>query len=332
MHVGDHLLAVAEQGQQLVDQHPVGGLVAGPDVVHLARRPLGQDQVHRRAVVVHVQPVALVAAVAVERDGPAVEQVGGEQRDRLLGVLVGPEVVGAASDGDRRAVGGEVGQGDQVGSGLGRRVGRARLERIGLGGRTDLDRAVHLVGADVDHPADLQAPGRVHDHVGAEAVGVHEVVGADDGAVDVALGREVDHRVVAGHGLVQRATVGDVALDEPVPRAVVDVAQGGEVSGVGQRVVHGDLVVGVGQDPAHVVGSDEPGSAGDELLHAGRSGVRAAGRSAAATAARSRSAAGSAGRGPTGSGRSGPSRPARRDRSTPPPARRWGCSSRRPGR
>jgi len=52
-------------------------------------------------VVVDEEPVALVEAVAVERDGTILEQVGGEQRDRLLRVLEGTEVVGAAGDGDR---------------------------------------------------------------------------------------------------------------------------------------------------------------------------------------------------------------------------------------
>jgi hypothetical protein len=49
-------------------------------------------------VVLDVEPVALVAAVAVEGDLLVVEQVGDEQRDHLLGELVGAVVVGAAGD------------------------------------------------------------------------------------------------------------------------------------------------------------------------------------------------------------------------------------------
>ena len=60
--------------------------------------------------------------------------------------------------------------------------------------------------------------------------------------------------------------IADVALHEPVARVVVDVAQGREVAGVGERVVDGDLVVGVREDVPHVVGADEPGAAGDEDL------------------------------------------------------------------
>src|SRR5262245_18254341 len=82
-----------------------------------------------------------------------------------------------------------------------------------------------------------------------------------------AIDREVDGRVVAGHGVLERARVADVALDEAVPGVVVDVAHRRQVPGVGQGVVDGDLVVGVGEHPAHVVRADEPGAAGDELSH-----------------------------------------------------------------
>ena len=74
----------------------------------------------RRVVVVHVDPVAHVATVAVERHLLAIEQVGGEQRDDLLGELVGAEVVAAPSDHHGEAVGGDVAERDEVAAGLGR--------------------------------------------------------------------------------------------------------------------------------------------------------------------------------------------------------------------
>ena len=215
----------------------------------------------------------------------------------FLGILERPEVVRAPGDGDRQAVGVVVRERDEVGARLRRRVGRPGLERVGLLRRADLDRAVDLVGADVDDALDLEAPGRVHHDVRAEAVRVDEVVRPGDRAVDVALGREVHDRVVAGHRVLERAGVADVALDELEARAVVDVLQRREVAGVRERVVDGHLVVGVGQHVTHVVGADEPGAAGDELLH-----VTSSARSGAATADRSPSAAGSSDRARTGSG------------------------------
>src|SRR5205823_4749907 len=88
LHVLDHLFPHVEEGEQLVDEQAVGGLVAGTDVVDLARRTLVKRQQHTGAMVVHVQPVALVQAVAVQGDALAFKQVGREQRDCLLGVLV----------------------------------------------------------------------------------------------------------------------------------------------------------------------------------------------------------------------------------------------------
>ena len=94
--VGDGLderLVAPGQLEQPVGELAVGDLVAGADVVDLADRALLEHEVRGAVVVLDVDPVADVAAVAVERHLLAVEQVGGEQRDDLLGELVRPEVV-----------------------------------------------------------------------------------------------------------------------------------------------------------------------------------------------------------------------------------------------
>ena len=130
----------------------VGQLGAAADVVDLAGPAAGEDERDAAAVVVDVQPVADVEPVAVERHGAAVEQVRDEQRDDLLGELVGPVVVRAAGDAHRQAVGAVVGAGEQVRRRLGRRVRRVRLQRVGLGPGAVRDRAVDLVGGDVHEP------------------------------------------------------------------------------------------------------------------------------------------------------------------------------------
>src|SRR3546814_1247491 len=86
-------------------------------------------------------------------------------------------------------------------------------------------------GADVDHATDLEAAGHVDDDVGAEAVGGDEVVGPGDRSVDVALGREVHHRVAGLHRRLECRGIADVALHEREARIVIDVAQRGEVAG-----------------------------------------------------------------------------------------------------
>ena len=199
LDVVDHRLVVAEELEDRVGELAVGDLVAGADVVDLADRALAQHEVDAGAVVLDEAPVADVQPVAVERHLLPVEQVRDEERDDLLGELVRPEVVRRPGDDDRQPVGLVVRERDQVGAGLRRGVRRAGLERVGLGERALLDRAVHLVGRDVQEPLDADAAGDVAHHVGAVAVGADELVGVDDRAVDVALGREVHDRVVAVH-------------------------------------------------------------------------------------------------------------------------------------
>ena len=69
------------------------------DVAALAVAPAGQDLPHGRGVVVDVDPVADVAAVAVELGARAVDDVGDLPGDELLHVLVGAVVVRAVGDG-----------------------------------------------------------------------------------------------------------------------------------------------------------------------------------------------------------------------------------------
>ena len=63
-------------------------LLTAADVVGLARLTLVDEQVDRPAVVVDVQPIADVEAVAVQRQRLPIDRIGDEQRNDLLGELV----------------------------------------------------------------------------------------------------------------------------------------------------------------------------------------------------------------------------------------------------
>jgi hypothetical protein len=60
-------------------------------------------------VVVHVDPFADVASVAVEGNRQPIQEIGDEQRDHLLRELVGTVVVTAARDADIEPMGPEIG-------------------------------------------------------------------------------------------------------------------------------------------------------------------------------------------------------------------------------
>ena len=92
-HGPDQARGLAHELQDPAGQVGVLHLVAAADVIDLAGDAALDEQVHRAAVIVHVQPVALVLPVAVERDRDVVDEVRDEERNDLLGELVRAVVV-----------------------------------------------------------------------------------------------------------------------------------------------------------------------------------------------------------------------------------------------
>ena len=109
----------------------VGLLAVGADEVGFAHLALGEDGPHGARVVIGVDPVAHVAAVAVELGAHAVQDVGDLARDELLHVLVGAVVVGAVGDGGAHAERAVPGAHQVVGGSLGGAVGvRGTVRRL----------------------------------------------------------------------------------------------------------------------------------------------------------------------------------------------------------
>src|SRR5262245_24539673 len=155
-HGPDERRGLAGEAEDLMREHDVLDLVAPTDVVDLAVSATTQDEVDGRAVVEDVEPVADVAAVAVQRERLVVQRVGDEQRHHLLGILVWTEVVRRACDDDGHPVRTRVRQRQQVTAGLGRRIWIRRAQRIRLARRALRDAAVDLVGADVQEARALE--------------------------------------------------------------------------------------------------------------------------------------------------------------------------------
>src|SRR3954468_6060629 len=189
--------------EQPLGQLAVGELDAAADVVDLAGAAALEHELDATAVVVDVQPVAHVEPVAVERHLLVVDEVGDEQRDDLLRVLVRPVVVGASRGRDVELVRHEVSAREQVASRLRRGVRRVGFERAGLLERAGLDRAVDLVRAHLHDARDARAHARIEQSLHTDAVGHREVGRAVDAAVDMRLGSEVEDGVVAGQHLVE---------------------------------------------------------------------------------------------------------------------------------
>ena len=132
----------------------------------------------------------------------------------------------------------------------------------------DADRAVDLVGRDVDEPVHAGPPRSLEEGEGALHVRRDERAGVRDRPVHVALGREVDHRVDLLHQFPDEGRVADVAADEEVARVGREVREVRGVARVGQGVQVDDRAVGVARElVAHEVRADEAGAAGDEEAH-----------------------------------------------------------------
>ena len=236
------------------------------DEVRLPRAALREDVPHGRGVVLGVDPVADVLALAVELRFDPVDDVGDLARDELLHVLVGAVVVGAVGDRGAQAVGAGPGAHEHVGAGLGARVRAARVVRrlLGeLGGVVERQVAVDLVGGDVV-VADAVLADCLQQAEGALDVRAQERLRVGDGVVVVGLGGVVHDGVVARDQSVQQLGVADVAHDElhsvgGQTRDVLGVAR------VGQLVQDGDMHLRVVVDHVvHEVAADEAAAARDD--------------------------------------------------------------------
>ena len=265
-HPVEGVLRPAHGAQDLAKDVDVVLLAVGADEVGLADATAGKDGPDGRGVVLSVDPVADVLPVAVELGPDAAEDVGHLARDELLHVLVGTIVVRAVGDGGADAVGAVPGAHQHVGAGLGRRVGRGRPVRRRLRdplGTLERQVAKDLVGRDVVKPH-VVASARLQQAVRTLHVRPHERRRVGNGAVVVALRREVHHRVVPRHQPVEKNGVADVShrqLNAPLRKARKVL----RVAGVGQLVEHGHAHVRLVLDhPPHEVRAHEPAPAGDD--------------------------------------------------------------------
>ena len=222
----DQGLGLADQFEQQLDQLEVGDLVAAADVVDGAGLAALEGCEDAATVVLDVDPVADVGAVAVDRQFVVGQGVVDHQRDQFLGELVGAVVVGRARDDRLVAKGFLECAAEQVGRGLAGGVGGVGLQRGLLAeAAVGAERAVDLVGGDLQEAADAAIHRRPQQHHRSQDVGVEEGRRLFDRAVDVRFRGEVDDGV--GAEVVHQAgdcrRVGDVAFLEAVGAGVGDL-------------------------------------------------------------------------------------------------------------
>ena len=125
--VGDLLLValsigagrkLIKDGTEGVDDVEVRLLVPPADVIGLTHLAGLEHATYGGGVVLHIEPVTDLLAVTVDRERLTGEGVVDDQRDELLGEVVGAVIVGAIRREDRKAVGVVVGTDEVVRGGL----------------------------------------------------------------------------------------------------------------------------------------------------------------------------------------------------------------------
>ena len=239
-------------------------LAVGADQVRLADTALGENRPHARAVVLGMDPVAHVLALAVQLRTLPVQDVRDLARDELLHMLVRTVVIRAVRDRGVDAVRARPRAHQHVGRGLrarvraGRMVGRMlrELRRIVQG-----EVAVHLVRAHVV-VADPVLPDCLEQAERALDVRFQERLRVRDRIVVMGLGRVVHDRVVARHDPVEQLGVADVAVHEldTILRQARDIL---DVARIGQGIQHGHMHVRMVVDHVmHEIRPDETTATG----------------------------------------------------------------------
>ena len=162
---------------------------------------------------------------------------------------MGPVIIGAVGGQNRQAVGVVIGADQMIGSRLGRGVRTVGSVGSGLaeGRVVGAERSVDFIGGDVQETERGAIGFRKRRPVGARFfeqvecavdVGANEIIGAVDGAVDVALGGEVNDgtRLFAPQQVAQEIAIDDVALLEAIARMGLDRTQVVEIARVCQLV------------------------------------------------------------------------------------------------
>ena len=121
-HIVDQALGLSEVREDHPHHVDVPHLAIRTDVIDSARLSIQQSGKNRRAVVLHMDPVAHIQPVAIDRQRLAAQRVQDHQRDEFLGKLIRPVVIRAARDDDLLPVSVMMRERDQVRRSLARGV------------------------------------------------------------------------------------------------------------------------------------------------------------------------------------------------------------------
>lgn len=264
LHPVERVLALSHHLQNHAKHGDVVPLAVRADQVGLADPSLGQDRPHAAGMVLGVDPVAYVLALAVQLRPLALEDVRDLAGNELLHMLVRTVIVAAVGNRGPQAVRAGPRAHQHVGRGLRTRVWAGRMVRGGLrelGRIIQSEVAIHLVRAHVVVADAVLAHG-LEQAERAFHVRLQERFRIRDRIVVMGLGRVVHDRVVARHDPVEQLGVADVAVHEldTILRQARDIL---DVARIGQGIQHGHMHVRMVVDHVmHEIRTDETTATG----------------------------------------------------------------------
>lgn len=267
---GNQILILAQKLQNVPSDLQIRVFVVPANIEHIAVFVARNNQIDRRTMIQHVQPVAHIQTIAIHRQRLVFRSQLEKEGDELLRKLVRPVVVGTAGNRDRHLVRLKIRLHQKVGGGLGSRVRTVRINgrlfrKIVLGTRAQV--AVHLIRGDLVVALHLVIARGQQQVVRAHHVRLHKNMRINNAAVHVCLRREVDHRMelLPAKKTVDEALVGNIPAHERHPLGLDQLRDIIQIPRIRELIQHKHLILGM---MLHiimdVIAADKPGSACDE--------------------------------------------------------------------
>ena len=258
----------------------IGLFVPAAHVVGFADLPGLQHAADGTAVVLDVEPVPNLHAVAIHRQRLASQRIHDHERNELFGEMVGPVIVAAVGGQHRQPISVVVCTHQMVACSLACAVGAVWLVAMPFGKRRSrgFQRAIHLVGRHMQQAesrllGNPQSPEirthRLQQMEGADDIGLDEILRAMDRTIHMALCRKVHHRTrpMLGQQPLHQRTVADVPLHKDMAGIVLERSQRLQIARIGELVQIDHRLLMPSHPVQHKISADETGAACDENSH-----------------------------------------------------------------
>src|SRR5215471_1142814 len=235
LYVLDEGFGFAEMLEYRANDIQVGLRSAGGNVVQGAWHRLIESQRDSEAKVLDKEPISLLHAVAINGERFILAGICNHQGNQLFRELEGAEIVCAAQNDCRKAIGISVGSDKMFRGGFAGGIRAARIEqRMFCKSRSSGRASIYLIGADVDEPEPWIMPCRFEEAMSAENIGLEKRGSILDAAVHVSLRSEVNHGVKGvGEEMLNPVPVANVTANKAIPGIFSAVQQVFRVARVG---------------------------------------------------------------------------------------------------